>query len=95
MTWKSGQSGNPKGRAIEKPFRDALIMQLKEAGPDSKALRAIAANVIALAAKDDSTGLAAAKEIADRLDGKVPQSLPEGTEGIKGLFIGWMTDSSE
>jgi hypothetical protein len=29
MVWKKGQSGNPKGRAIEKPFAGALRMEIK------------------------------------------------------------------
>jgi hypothetical protein len=42
MVWKKGQSGNPKGRAIEKPFADALRMEIKAAGDDHQQLREIA-----------------------------------------------------
>ena len=42
MTWKKGQSGNPNGRAKEKPFADALRMEINAAGADHKKLRLIA-----------------------------------------------------
>jgi len=48
-------------------------MELLAAGEDHKALRLIARNLIAQAQTKD--GLAAIKEIADRLDGKAPQPL--------------------
>ena len=32
MAWKKGESGNPRGRAAEKPFADALRMEIKAAG---------------------------------------------------------------
>jgi hypothetical protein len=56
-----------------KPFRDILKMELAAAGDDHRALRAIARNLIAQAQTKD--GLAAIKEVADRLDGKAPQPL--------------------
>ena len=60
------------GRRAEKPFRDALRMQLKEAGDDHKALRIIAAKLIEKAQEGD---MQAIKELADRTDGKVPQAI--------------------
>ena len=39
MVWTKGVSGNPGGRAKEKPFRDALRLELAAAGDDHKALR--------------------------------------------------------
>jgi hypothetical protein len=60
------------GRKAEKPFRDALRMQLKEAGEDHKALRMIAAKLIDLAVSGD---LQAIKELADRTDGKSVQQV--------------------
>jgi hypothetical protein len=65
------------GRKAEKPFRDALRMQLKEAGEDHKALRIIAAKLIEKAQEGD---MQAIKELADRTDGKVPQALVGGDE---------------
>jgi hypothetical protein len=56
-----------------KPFRDVLKMELAAAGDDHKALRLIARNLIEQAQTKE--GLAAIKEIADRLDGKAPQPL--------------------
>jgi hypothetical protein len=60
------------GRRQEKPFRDALRMEIKAAGEDHKLLREIAAKLIDLARNGD---LAAIRELADRSDGKVPQAI--------------------
>lgn len=60
------------GRKAEKPFRDALRMQLKEAGDDHKALRMIAAKLIDMAASGD---MQAIKELADRTDGRAVQQV--------------------
>lgn len=67
------------GRKAEKPFRDALRMELAAVGDDHKALRQIARNLIALA-MDDGGKLDAIKELADRSDGKIPQALVGGDE---------------
>ena len=60
------------GRKAEKPFRDALRMQLKEAGDDHKALRIIAAKLIEKAREGD---MQAIKELVDRTDGKAVQQV--------------------
>jgi hypothetical protein len=65
------------GRKAEKPFRDALRMALKEAGEDHRALRIIAAKLIEKAQEGD---MQAIKELADRTDGKVAQSIIGGDE---------------
>lgn len=75
MAFEKGKSGNPGGRPKEKPFADALRMELAAAGDDSKALRTIARNLIALASKADEKALPAIREIADRMDGKPAQSV--------------------
>lgn len=60
------------GRRAEKPFRDALRMEIAEAGENSRALRNIAKKLIAQAEAGD---MQAIKEFADRLDGKAVQQL--------------------
>lgn len=55
-----------------KPFRDALRMELANAGDDHKALRMIASALIVKASEGD---MQAIKELADRIDGKVPQAI--------------------
>jgi ribosomal protein S20 len=60
------------GRRAEKPFRDALRLEIAEAGENSKALRNIAKKLIAQAEAGD---MQAIKEFADRLDGKAVQQL--------------------
>ncbi len=66
------------GRKQEKPFRDALRLELTAAGEDHKALRKIAKALIEKASEGD---MQAIKELADRVDGKVPQGVIGGDEG--------------
>lgn len=73
MTWKKGESGNPTGNKPgaalrEKPYREALRMELAAAGANLKALREIAAAHIQKAKEGD---IQAIKELGDRIDGKV------------------------
>ena len=75
------------GRRQEKPFRDALRMEIAAAGPDQKALREIAAKLLELAVSGD---LAAIREVADRTDGKVAQAVIGGDDvdpAIKAALI--------
>ena len=73
MAWKPGQSGNSRGRASEKPFADALRMEIASAGGDHKVLRAIARNLLTLAQEPVKEALPAINQVADRLDGKPAQ----------------------
>jgi hypothetical protein len=50
MAWKKGESGNPKGRAVEKSFADALRMEIKNAGDNHQKLREIARKLLDRAA---------------------------------------------
>lgn len=70
--WQKGQSGNPRGRKAEKPFKDALRMQLAAAGEDQKALREIADQLIASARSGDRQSIV---DIRDTLDGKPAQAI--------------------
>ncbi len=66
-------AGRPKGSENrDKPYREALRLELAAAGEGMKALRRVAAAHIAKAAEGD---MAAVRELADRLDGKVAQSV--------------------
>jgi hypothetical protein len=68
---------NPRGQQRDKPYRDALRIEAKlaEEGEETPApkgsLRWIARQQLIRAGEDTS----AAREIADRLDGKVPQAV--------------------
>jgi hypothetical protein len=68
MPFEKGKSGNPGGRPKGKPFRDALMMEIKTAGDDHRVLRKIAAALLAKAANGD---VPAINSLADRTDGKV------------------------
>ena len=82
MPFGKGKSGNPGGRPKGRPFRDALMMEIKAAGDDHKALRKIAAALLAKAANGD---VPAINSLADRTDGKVAQALIGDSEedGVK------------
>lgn len=75
MTFESGKSGNPGGRPKAKPFKDALMIEAlsAERGEECIAppgsLRWNARQLLMLGE------VPAIREIADRLDGKVPQAV--------------------
>jgi hypothetical protein len=62
----------PRGQQRDKPYREALRMELAAAGEDLKKLREIARTHIEKAAAGD---MQAIKELADRLDGRPAQIL--------------------
>lgn len=65
--------GRPPGaQNKDKPFRDALRLAINEADGDNKRLRRVAEKLIDRAIEGD---VSAIKEIGDRLDGKVAQSI--------------------
>jgi len=73
----------------DKPFRDALRLELAALGDeDPKALRGLARKLLETAAKDD--GLAAIKEVADRLDGKPAQAVIGGEEDDPAIAVTWL-----
>jgi hypothetical protein len=87
MPFQPGTSGNPGGSRRHKPFYDALRMQIAAAGDDHRALRRVAAALIAAA---QSGNVAAISALADRLDGKVPQATGQSDElGPQRLHISW------
>lgn len=68
-----GVKNSTDRRVTDKPFADALRMEIAAAGDNHKALRAIARNLIGLAQRDELAALPAINAIADRLDGKPAQ----------------------
>lgn len=76
MPFAKGQSGNPNGKTLDKPWREALRRALARSGGKNggvaEGLDKIAAVVVKLAQEGD---LAAIKEVADRLEGKAHQSV--------------------
>lgn len=88
--FQPGQSGNPAGRPKSKPFADALRAALKDVGDDAEALKTVANALVVKARTGD---VAAIKEIADRLDGKVPQGLIGGDEEDPEIKVSWLARS--
>ena len=64
--------GSPNVRN-DKPFGNALRMELAAAGDSHRELRLIARNLITLARAGEQGAMQAIREIADRLDGKPKQ----------------------
>lgn len=65
------------GRRQEKPFRDALMMQIKAAGDNHKVLREIADTVLS---ECRGGNMDAIKFMAERVDGKVAQPVAGDTD---------------
>lgn len=75
MKFQPGQSGNPGGRPKSKPFKDALMMEALAAERGEKCYAkkgSLRWNARQLLIKGE---VAAIREIADRLDGKVTQGI--------------------
>ena len=72
FAWKPGQSGNPNGRPKARTISEALREQLPvDTGSGLSHAEAIAHCLIQLAMGTTKTAVVAAKEIADRTEGKV------------------------
>jgi hypothetical protein len=61
-----------RGPIKDKPFRDALRMEILAMGDNHKGLRLVARKLLDNAVNND---LSAIREIADRIDGKIPQAI--------------------
>ena len=82
-------AGRPPGsQNKDKPFRDALRMEIAAAQDenDTKSLRRIARALLEKGAEGD---VQAIKEIADRMDGKVTQTIG-GDEESGPIQITWL-----
>lgn len=78
--WKKGQpSPNPGGRAKSRILSEALRTRLAEVKPNDPAGRTyaefVAENLIEIACSAGPGAVHAAAEIADRLEGRAPQSI--------------------
>lgn len=78
---------NPRGQQRDKPFRDALRMELAALGDDSKALRGIARSLIAAASEGKMDAI---KEIGDRMDGKAAQAIIGGDNDDPEIRVSWL-----
>ena len=98
MPFVKGQSGNPGGRGIDKPFLEALRMEINKAGTDHKSLRRVAAKLIEKAENGDMNAI---KELADRLDGRPAQTVqgdperPVTVARIEHVIVDPMLDHEE
>jgi hypothetical protein len=71
MTQVRRKRGRPFGSTKERPFLNALRMEIARAEDDNdfRSLRRIACKLLRMAAEGD---IAAIREVADRLDGRTP-----------------------
>ena len=83
----------PKGSENkDKPFREALRLQLNAAGANLFALRQIADRLIEMANSGD---VQAIKEIADRLDGKPAQAVAMTHDASEAFIRIWSALSEQ
>ena len=69
--FRKGQSGNPGGRPKTKPFRDALLVRIRES-KDPEVLSSVADALLEKARSGDTQSIAI---LADRLEGKPSATL--------------------
>jgi hypothetical protein len=72
MPFQPGHKLSVGGRK-DRAFNEALRLEIAAAGPNQRALRAIARNLLFLAQQPEMAALPAIRELADRLDGKPKQ----------------------
>lgn len=79
MPFAPGQSGNPGGKPKRaKIFTQSLLTALKRVDEENvEAIQRIADKLVTLAATGD---VQAIKEVADRVEGKVPQGIVGGDD---------------
>lgn len=80
---------NSRGQQRDKPFLAALRMEIAESAEDHRDLRRIARKLIEKAAGGD---VRAMEELANRLDGKVPQAIV-GDEEHPPVTVTWQSPS--
>jgi hypothetical protein len=84
---------NPKPHSSRtRPFREALRMDVLATGDDFKRLRNVAR---ALLDKAEAGDVPAIREVADRLDGRVPLAVaPDDSDDIPSeVTVAWQKDS--
>lgn len=92
MTFQPGNQA-AKGRANPREFADMLRVAIKDAQGDKCKLRLVADALVAKALEGD---VPAIKEVADRLDGKVPQGVALSGDGEGGpvkMTFEWLKPS--
>ena len=77
--WRKGQSGNAGGRPKTRLLSEAFRARLAEVVPGDRRGRTyaelIAENVVEIALGEGSAAIAAANEIANRIEGRATQSI--------------------
>lgn len=89
--FEPGKSGNPGGKPKTKPFKDALMIEALSAEREEACAAPVGSlrwNARQLLTKGD---VASIREIADRLDGKVPQGVIGGDEDDNPIGIVFKT----
>ena len=95
MPFQKGQSGNPSGRPLSRPWRDAIerALALIDKGERAKRLDRIAQQLVASALSGDPQSI---KEIGDRLDGKPAQQqivTGDAQGGPMRMLVSWIGET--
>jgi Family of unknown function (DUF5681) len=94
--WKKGQSGNPSGRPKSKTLSDAYKNRLKELVPNDPEGRSWAELIAEAQIRDAVRGnVQAAREIADRTEGRARQSIEFEDKTLANAFERMSADELE
>lgn len=80
--WQPGESGNPNGRPVEKPFIEQIRKLCKQ--EDYKRLHSAADKLLDMASDGESWAI---QVLADRLDGKPKQQVEHSTDPDRPLIL--------
>lgn len=83
------QMANPRGQQRDKPFREALRLEISEIEDNPRSLRLVARKLLDQAVSGD---VQAIKEVADRLDGKPAQAITGEDGGAISVIVQKFTD---
>jgi hypothetical protein len=94
--WKKGMSGNPSGRPKSKTLSDAYRNKLEEPVPNDPEKRTWAELIAEAQVRDAVRGnVQAAKELADRTEGKARQAIEFEDATVTKAFERMTTDELE
>lgn len=82
--WKPGQTGNPEGGRLHKRYKLAIEIAMARLAPSGDPMETAIRMAAAQIARAEQGDTGAFRELADRIDGKVPTSIG-GTDELPGI----------